>query len=202
MSDTTKRYRRELSFWSLHCGITALPSFLIAGLFLEYFDSATQTLAMLPSIVLFICSYAALTTFAPSFQNPRHLLSRALKGALRIRIGVFILALALIPFGEHAWPVIFLLPDLWAGFGGASALAWLNTQLNLSQTTNPASYGPALIFLWTLLQGLILTFLLSLMTFGDLLILNLSQRNRWRGSKAHPAPSSNLDEAPLISPRQ
>ena len=177
MTNTQSRYRRELQFWAVHCFFIVLPSFLIAGTFLGLLDSLAHVLAMVAGVLPFLFGFAALTTFAKPFQDRQHLLPRALRTALLFRIG-FVLFFGFLSLGSPIF--LIAIPDVWAGFGAVSIVGWASEQSGGVGIFSASSLPPHLIFLCTLLEGIFLSFLLSLLTFFILLILTRNQAHKWQ----------------------
>ena len=188
MNDTMKRFLRQLGFWSIHGTLLVLPSFLIAGLLLSVFDSPAQIAAMLAGTLPFLFGFAALTTFAKPFQDPQHLLPRALRLALLLRIAT-VLLFGLFSLGAPIF--LWAIPDIWAGLGAALAIEWVGNQLGYASLLDTNFSSALLVFFCTVLEGILLSFLMSLLTFFCLLFLNRKETKRWQGT--HPQAGS-LDQ--------
>lgn len=157
----------NLKFWSIHCTVTAFPSFLVAGIYLELFKSAAGALAMVVGVLIFILGYALLSSSLPLLRAQDSIFSRALSIALKIRIGISAMGI----IGVLV-PIVFMFhPDYWAGL---AAKQILETAHNFIWPT-PGYYDLAdkdeflPILLWTLTEGLLLSGFLFLLTLLCLL---------------------------------
>lgn len=203
MNELLSRFLNQLRFWSFHCAVCAAPSFLMAGILLEYFKSAHNTAAMLLGISFFIIAYAALSTFWTPLIEPQHILSRALRVALKVRLIVSVLSLLpLIPLFiasegyERAMGIIFL-PDYWAGWL-AYAILEVVSQLLGSGFVNPEEGSFLSTLLWTILEGGILSFALFMLTFFCLLIVTAQQKRKWqKEGLSNPTSSESMPTSPL-----
>lgn len=198
MTKATPRYLKELKFWTLHCSITALPSFLIAGFYLKYFKLANHTIAMLVGIGIFILAYAAFTTFVKPFHNSKSILSQTLKLALKIRLFVSVISIIFLLCGEEAMALLLFLPDYWAGFLAGLSLSFVSEQLmGLSHVSYP-NFPPLFVLIWTLLEGVILSFLLFALCFCCLFIINIQRKRNWQKNNL-PSPLAIASETDLTS---
>ncbi|WP_200392924.1 hypothetical protein [Roseibacillus ishigakijimensis] len=185
-----KRFLRQLGFWSWHCAINALPSFLIAGFGGQLFDSPLATGAMVTGVACFIMGYTLLSMCLPALGNRQHLVGKALHLALRFRLVISLaslgpfLAMALEPQTSQA---LLFVPDYWAGFAAGLSLS-LIVDITSPATLESFSY----ILAWTLLEGLILSLGLAMVAFFCLLGLSKQAGNRGFTSCA-PRPANPLD---------
>lgn len=190
MTFERERFPRQLAHWSLHAGVNALPSFLIAGRLLELWQKPAATLAMLAAIATFALGYALLTSFRGPFSDPGSIAARAVRLGTTIRIWVTAISVvALLPVvtagpngvGESG-VVVFFLPDFWCGLGAAMVVGWV-VQL-LGSATGPLpdqldSFGMA--YAMTVIEGVLLSLLLLLISFFCLVGLQIRDRRRGRG---------------------
>ena len=160
-------FLKNLRFWTGHCLLNALPSFLIAGLYLDYFQSLSDTLAMLMGITVFIFAYATVFTFVPRFHDQKNSFGRAVRLALKIRIVLFAFGIL-----GAVIPTLFLFhPDYYAGLAAFEVqkifyAAFFDLAITPEKMTLFFD-----IFIWTLLEGAILTaFLMALSSFVFCLI--------------------------------
>lgn len=170
MKPQRKLFLQNLKLWSAHCSLTALPSFLLAGFLLQYFQNLTQVTAMLIGIGLFILGYASLSTFLKPLRNKKSLLSQALSLALKLRLAVSVLSLPFVLYCIKHEDFIFWIPDYWSGWTAAMILTQLEHLLEYS------SFAHTLI--WTLLEGAIISFFLFMTAFFCLLIVNKRQKKK------------------------
>ena len=184
MNETTTRFLKQFRHWGLHCAICAAPSFAIAGLFLNFFDSAANTAAMLAGITLFILGYSLLSTFWKPLHDPEHPLSKSLRLALKIRLfisaaSLFFLILAASGGGDSAFGALLFLPDYWAGM---LAFTILNHSMGFFGVIEmlPESENFITTLIWTLLEGGILSFALFMLTFFCLMIVSARQKKAWQ----------------------
>lgn len=169
--------RPQLRFWSIHCSINALPSFVIAMTYLGLWQKPAAILAMLLAVATFITGYTFLTSIRGLFGDPQSLLSRALKLGTKIRLVMSLITLLLI----FPSPIALFLPDVWAGLLAAGIVNAVGQRLG-----NPMSSGvggivsdsPLAVFATTLLEGLILSFLLLMISFFCLLGMQIRSRRR------------------------
>ena len=197
MNDIMKRFLRQLGFWTIHGTLLVLPSFLIAGLLLGFFDSPAKIAAMLAGTLPFLFGFAALTTFAKPFQDPHHLLPRALRLALLLRIAC-VLLFGLFSLGAPGF--LWAIPDIWAGLGAAFAAGWVGDQLGHGNLLDSSSVSPHLVFFCTVLEGIILSFFISLLTFFCLLSSIGKRANVGKGLFLKPGRWKNFWSLPRPLP--
>lgn len=160
-------FSKNLCFWSGHCLLNALPSFCIAGIYLEYFQSLSATLAMLTGIVVFIFAYASVFTLVPCFHDRQSRLGKALALALGLRIVLFVFGLI-----GLVVPILFIFhPDYYAGLV-ASKIQQIGYAFLFDIKILPQQMTLFFdILLWTLLEGAILTtFLMVVSAFALLFV--------------------------------
>ena len=161
----------QLRFWTLHVGLTALPSFMVA---LIQFNTVPAILAMLAGILTFILGYSLLcaSTFYARLTGAS-LLGEAVRKGTRIRL-VLSLVTAPLLFGAFVqWPTVLFAPDFWAGFAAVIIVGWVSSiagfgrvepvegEINFLQT-----------YFITVVEGVLISFTLVLLVFFCLLFLN------------------------------
>lgn len=174
---------RQFRHWSLHCSLNALPSFLIAGITLRLWQRPAATAAMLAAIATFIVLYTVLTSLPGPLSRQDHLLARSLKLGTRIRAIVTAVSLPLIAVDGG----IAFTPDLWCGFAAMIGIAQIARLLGYPADlfeSDPSQASFHLVFAVTLLEGLILSFLLLMISFFALVFLQIRERR-----KAFSAPA-------------
>lgn len=171
MTFPTTDFLRNLRFWTLHCSITAFPSFLIAGILLGLFDELSASLAMIIGVLIFILGYTTLSTFLPVLNDRSTLLSRALRVALKIRVGLSLIAL----LGLGLPFLLIFHPDYWAGILAKGILEFAYRSLGGGGYNLAESRHFLAILLWTLAEGVLLSFLLVFISFFCLLFVNRHQ---------------------------
>jgi len=191
---TTNTFSQQLRFWSIHCGLTALPSFCIA---LTQFNRPSTILAMLCGIATFIMGYSFLTS--RSFYGKIHtgLIGRSIKLGARIRMIVSLASLPLlIPLLDlnmkSSGPPesLMFVPDFWFGFIALIIVNLLyqltgtNLAVNGMSTNTDLSFLPT--YLTTVTEGVLISISLMLIAFITLIILNF-RRNR-RQLPSHHVP--------------
>jgi hypothetical protein len=181
----------KLRFWALHCTINALPSYLIAVVWLGLWPFARAHFAMLAAVVTFIIGYSVLTSSVPLLREGRNLFTRALKVGLVIRTVISVVTMLAVPLG----PLLIFTPDLWCGQFAVAIVAWVYDLAGLEATlgsridsgsVNAASLdtGFTEIYLATLFEGLILSFALFNFSFIAIIILQMRDRRNpllWQG---------------------
>ena len=171
-------FLRQLRYWSLHCTLNALPSLAIALIFLELWKNPKGVAAMLSGIASFILLYAVLTSLRGPLSNPDHVVSRSLKLGTKIRTWISAISVLLVPAGA-----VFLLPDFWCGMLSVSILNQVFGMLGLEielPDANPSGtpIGFLPVYLTTMLEGFILSFLLLMISFFAMLFLHRKARRR------------------------
>jgi hypothetical protein len=177
----------KLRFWALHCTINALPSYLIAVVWLELWPVAHAHWAMLAAVGTFILGYAVLTSWLPVLREGRNLFTRALKVGLIVRTFISCLTMLAVPLG----PVLMFTPDLWCGQFAVAMVARCYDLVGLEATlasrldsvASSIDTGFMEIYLATVLEGLILSSLLFILSFIAIIILQIRERRNpalWR----------------------
>jgi hypothetical protein len=185
-------FRRQLRYWMLHCLLNALPSFIIAAVWLKLRGPLAVS-AMLGAIGTFILLYATLTTLQGSLADPNHSFSRALKLGAKIRAWISGMSLLMVPFEK----IIIFTPDFWCGFLSFGLLnraaEFLHSGTNSFNFFNDhaAAKGFLPIYATTLLEGFILSFILLMISF--LAVIFLQSRDRWKLS-ADARSASHIED--------
>lgn len=179
-----KSFPGKLRFWALHCTINALPSYLIAVVWLGLWPVMHAHGAMLAAVVTFIIGYAVLTSRVAVLREGRNLFTRALKVGLVIRTVISVLTILAVPLGT---PLLFS-PDAWSGMGANWVVSQVLGTPPLPQRIGHFGQGSEVGFLeiyaTTLVEGLILSFLLFILSFIAIIILQMRDRRNpvlWRG---------------------
>ncbi|MGJ8724692.1 MAG: hypothetical protein ACSHYB_09055 [Roseibacillus sp.] len=184
MNETAQRFFEQFHHWGLHCAICAAPSFAIAGLYLGFFGSPVNTAAMLFGVTAFILAFSAISTFWKPLHDPNHLLSRALRLALKIRFAVSAISLLLIlstmsDGGRDPREIITFVPDYWAGMLALTILNYSGGFFGFTEVI-PTSGNFLTTLIWTLLEGGILSFALFMLSFFCLLFVSARQKRAWQ----------------------
>ena len=95
---------RQLSYWAIHCSVNAIPSLMIALIWLELYHKPEAIVAMISAIATFIVGYAVVTSLPGSLSQSDHLMARAMRRGATIRLWISALS---IPFA--AVPIIRVL---------------------------------------------------------------------------------------------
>lgn len=174
----------KLRFWALHCTINALPSYLIAVVWLGLWPVMHAHWAMLAAVITFVIGYAVLTSCVPVLREGRNLFTRALKVGLVIRAVISVLTIISVPAGAP----LFFSPDVWCGLGASWFVSQVLGTNPLPQRIEGSSGGSEVGFLeiyaTTLVEGLLLSFLLFILSFIAIIILQMRNRRNpllWRG---------------------
>jgi hypothetical protein len=188
--DSILAFRRsfpgKLGFWSVHCAINAVPSYLIAVVWLGLWNSLTAQLAMLAAVVTFILGYSVVTSWVSVLREGRNLFTRALHVGLVIRTIISCLTALAIPLG----PFLLFTPDLWCGlwanslvskvfgFAGLAARTDIDGRTGSVADSVLSGVGFLEIYATTLVEGLILSFMLFIFSFLAILILQMRDRRK------------------------
>lgn len=179
-----RNFPGKLRFWALHCTINALPSYLIAVVLLGLWPVMHAHWAMLAAVCTFIIGYAVFTSWVPILREGRNLFTRALKVGLVIRTVISVITLIAVPMG----PVLLFTPDLWCGLWANAFVSWVLGSEPLAQrvggSASNSDVGFFEIYATTLVEGLILSFLLFILSFIAIIILQMRDRRNpllWQG---------------------
>ncbi len=163
----------KLRFWAIHCLINALPSYLIAVVWMELWGSSNAQFAMLAAVLTFIFGYSVLTSALPIFREDGSLFSRALHVGLIVRMVISVITVIAVPLG----PLLMFTPDLWCGQFANNVVAWVLRVDGLMARTEGlrgevlGKVGFFEIYLTTVLEGLILSFMLFIFSFIAIIFL-------------------------------
>jgi hypothetical protein len=178
-------FRRQLRHWTLHCLLNALPSFIIAAVWLKL-RSPLAVAAMLAAIGTFILLYATLTSLNGPLSDQNHVFSRALKLGATIRAWISGLSLLLLPTEK----LMIFTPDFWCGFLSvglltrAAELFHAGTNHFNFFNGNAADKGFLPIYATTLLEGFILSFILLMISFFAVIFLQARDRRKlWKAAR-------------------
>lgn len=176
-------FRRQLCFWTFHCTLNALPSLGIALYYLKLWRYLPAIAAMFAAVATFVILYAALTSLSGPFANKDHLLSRSLKLGAKIRAWISSLSMLVV-----FTPAAALSPDLW---GGGLAISLLNEAGRFLTGKNEIIFSPETgegmwfnsaffpVYVTTILQGLILSFLLLMISFFAVIFIQARDRRNF-----------------------
>lgn len=174
----------QARYWALHCGINALPSFIVAVAYLQMVKHPSAVAAMILGILTFIVGYTILTSIDGSFSDSSSLLSRALKVGVKIRFVISLISLPLLA----PTPAALFVPDVWAGMLAVGAVNWLGGVIGAGSGLIGGSSGLIdldggetpffAVYATTVLEGMIISFMLMMLSFFSLLVLQAKQRNR------------------------
>lgn len=172
-------FLRQLRYWSLHCSLNALPSFGIALAYLGLWKNPEGVAAMLAAIATFILLYATLTSLRGPLSNPGHVLSQSLKLGTKIRSWISGISLLMVPLG----PAMLFMPDFWCGFLSVSILNQTYKVLGLgievlSGNPSNSNVGFLPVYLTTMLEGFIISFLLLMISFFALFFVHRKAQRR------------------------
>lgn len=176
----------QLRYWSLHCGLTGLPSFCLA---LIYFNSTTNVVAMLTGITTFIICFSAITSSSLYGKLHSGIVGRSIRLGTRIRM---IVSLAGLPFllplighdvDQGSMPSMFVLftADFWFGY----AALMITSVVDQALGGNHKGFGSsnfeadfAFTYMTTVVEGLLISVSLVLIAFFTLIILNAKRRRQ------------------------
>ncbi len=173
---------RQFRFWAGHCSLNALPSFLIALIWLELWKSPAGILAMLAAVATFIVLYSVATSLRGPLSDPESALSRALRVGLKLRCWISVLSVPVVLIPGLA----ILAPDLWCGFLAtmvletASNAVGLDFNVDMRRSMSRGMTGPDFLSVYatTLLEGFILSFLLAMISFFALAFMQMAERRK------------------------
>ncbi|GAA5128076.1 hypothetical protein JIN84_07770 [Luteolibacter yonseiensis] len=205
MTDTTFRstFPRQLRFWAFHCSLNALPSLYIALFYMGLRNNPGAIAAMAAAIGTFILLYATLTSLRGPLADGGHILSRSLRLGAKIRGWISALSLLLI------WtPAIFFTPDTWCGMLAMNIFNHLAPYAGYTSTfggtpSSDASSNFFPVYSVTLLEGFILSFLLLLVSFFSILVIQARDRREFFSAarKQRFAPLRNRSPLPPMAKR-
>lgn len=180
----------KLNFWFWHCLFNALPSYVIAVKWLKLWDKPYAQLGMFCAVGVFILGYASVTSFFRFLSDEKTIFARSLRVGLWMRLVVSGLTLILATDKEQ----MFFSPDVWCGFLASGITSYVFRYVGVEEgypggfhfgeggAASDSFFLFGNVFITTVLQGLLLSFGLFLMSFLALLFLQiLDRKGRWRG---------------------
>jgi len=192
-----KNFPHQLRLWTLHGLLNAAPSvaFAVGWLKLGTGPAGLPALAAVATAVyVFVLGGACLTSLPGPLSTPGHALQRALRHALTARNCLVCLTLPLV----LSQRTLLFIPDLWCGGIAMVAFVALCKALGLEpgpldelDFLNFAHAGFFPIFSIALLEGLLLSLLVLILTTVVLLVVQL--RDRRRGVHADPLQADPCD---------
>ncbi len=188
MKEWLKRFPRNLGFWSLHGVVSALPGFCIAMWLLKLSENRFALVAMLSALLTTIFVITALTSIWPSLTQWRTLPSRGLRVGLVLRAicsgaSFMVIITVLATNGRDGNPILIALPDLWTGLGAVVSITAISDFFGIRDPLSgimgsPESLSFAMIYLIALINGLILCFLIFIVSFVSMLVLQIRDRKK------------------------
>ena len=176
MNDALARFPRQLGHWTMHGLFNALPSFIIVVFVMNVKRPETAVPAMLLAIACYIFAFSIITSLDGPLAGKDHLLSRALRLGTRIRTAIACLSLPLLVIGEAA---LFFVPDTWCGWAAVLAYEYLGKFAGAGDSLNLVERGEFLpIFIITLIEGFIISFLIVMISFFCIIALQSRARRR------------------------
>jgi hypothetical protein len=171
-------FPRQLRYWALHCLSNALPSLGIALGWAGLIHSPPAVAAIFTAIATFILLYAVATSWIRPVAERSHLLFRSLDLGVKIRAAISIFSLFALTDRDH----LIFLPDTWCGLGAGIVVDWFGRSLgagplNLNGRDRGVS-GFLQIYATTMLEGIILSFLLLMISFFALIVLQARDRRK------------------------
>lgn len=170
------RFPGQLGHWALHGTLNALPSFIIAAVYLQLWNKPQAMLGMGAAVVVFILAFATVTSLPGPQAEASHLIARAIRLGAKIRSWIACLSLPLLALPRGGF---FFVPDFWCGWLACaiqeSAVKFLGMGSGRSGIDDPTFGG---IFALTLLEGLILSIFLLTIAFFSLIALQNRERKR------------------------
>ena len=165
---------RQLRHWALHCSLTALPSLGIALYMLQLWQLPAAVAAMLAAIATFIVLYALITSLKGPLTDPGTLVARSLKLGTRIRTAISLVSIPLLFTQMIGWT-----PDFWCGFLACNVTNTIGRKLGVHEDLVRLGRGDFLpVYFTTLLEGVIISFILLMIAFFSLIILQRRQTRR------------------------
>lgn len=171
-----RRFPSQLGHWSLHATLNALPSFIIAAVYLQLWDKPRAMLGMGCAVLVFIVAFATVTSLPGPQAEDSQLIGHSIRLGAKIRSWIACLSLPLLALPHGGF---FLVPDFWCGWLACGIQEWIMNQLGAGPGNsgfNQPTFGK--IFSLTLLEGLILSVFLLMIAFFSLIILQNRERKR------------------------
>ncbi|MGJ8641935.1 MAG: hypothetical protein ACSHX9_00890 [Luteolibacter sp.] len=171
----------KLRFWFFHCIINALPSYLIAVIWLRLWIHPIAHVAMGCAVLTFVLGYSVLTSLPGPLTERNSLFARAMRVGLRIRMIISILTVCVVPTGVF----ILFTPDYWCGQLAVNLVSEFYHLIGVEPTLmHMVDYDWSFaatfmeIYLSTLLEGLILSFMLFIFSVIAIIILQMRDRKK------------------------
>lgn len=170
---------RQFRHWAFHASLNALPSFIIASRVLGLWQQPVAVAAMLCAIATFIAAYTLVTSIQGPLSDPSHLLHRSIGVGAKIRMVV-----SIISFPLALSDGIFLLPDFWCGLVAVNLtngfLTWIGSPTGLIDPDTDGTQMTSFfaVYASTVVEGLILSFGLLMLSFFALIILQFRERRK------------------------
>jgi len=188
MKEWFKRFPWSYGFWSLHGVVSALPGFCIAMWMVRLSENPSAFLAMISALLTMILVITSLMSIWPSLTRWQTLPSRGLRLGLVLRAicsgaSFLIVITVLATNGRDGNPILIALPDLWTGLGAVLSIALISDFFGFGNPLSgimdgPASLSFAMIYLIALTNGLILCFLILIVSFVSMLVLQIRDRRK------------------------
>lgn len=189
MKEWLSRFLRNLGFWSLHGVVSALPGFCIAMWMVRLSENPFAFVAMLSALLTMILVITSLMSIWPSLTAWQTLPSRGLRCGLVLRAicsgaSFFIIITVLATNGRDGNPILIALPDLWTGLGAVLSISLISDFFGFGQPLSGIMDGSmnlsfAMIYLISLIHGLILCFLIFIVSFVSMLVLQIRDRKKF-----------------------
>lgn len=188
MKERFSRFLRSLGFWSLHSVVSALPGFCIAMWMVRLSENPSALVAMLSALLTMILVITSLMSIWPSLTAWRTLPSRGLRCGLVLRAicagaSFIIIITVLATNGRDGNPILIALPDLWTGLGSVLSITLISDFFGFGNPLSGIMDGAAnlsfgMIYLIALTNGLILCFLIFIVSFVSMLVLQIRDRRK------------------------
>ncbi len=176
----------KLKFWTFHCLINALPSYLIVMVWLGQFGNPTSHMAMLSAVFTFVVMYSVMTSLPGPLTHKDTLFSRALRVGLILRMICSIWTFLFLFLG----PIVIFTPDFWCGniatgfvdriYGFLGHETDLRKMFDGNTSKDGVLIQPGFkeIYLITLFEGLILSLMLFVFSVMAIVILQMRDRKK------------------------
>lgn len=173
-------FPRQLRYWSLHCLLNAAPSLGIALGWLGLWRHPSAVAGMFAAIATFIGLYAFLTSLRGPLTDPTHVLSRALRLGAKFRAWISGLSCIAVPTGVG----IMFTPDYYCGLLSIALVNGVARFLGVSGPVFQPDRGDSStahflpVYATTLVEGFIISFLLLMIAFFALIVLQTRDRRK------------------------
>ena len=169
-------FPRQLRYWTFHCTLNALPSFCIALVALQFWKNPQAIAAMVSAVGTFILIYAACTSLNGPLADETHVLSRSLKLGARLRAWISGFSMLVV-----FTPAMSITPDFWCGYFAVILANVLSKAAGASGSLFDMNGGNAeffAVYTITMLEGIILTFILLMRSFVAVVFLQARDRKQ------------------------